>query len=53
MQRLFDALRGTLGSYLREAVHEGMDAVACLPVPHAHAFSSLLLLFGGLHCPFL
>jgi hypothetical protein len=34
MQRLFAALHGTLGSYLRSAFQEGSaDAVACLPVP--------------------
>jgi hypothetical protein len=36
MQRLSAALHGTLGSYLRDALHEGSaDAVACLPVPRA------------------
>jgi hypothetical protein len=36
MQRLSVALHGTLGSYLRDAFHEGSDdAVACLPVPRA------------------
>jgi hypothetical protein len=36
MQRLSAALRGTLGSYLRDALQEGIaDAVACLPVPRA------------------
>jgi hypothetical protein len=35
-QRLSVALHGTLGSYLRDALHEGIaDAVACLPVPRA------------------
>jgi hypothetical protein len=35
MQRLFVALHGTLGSCLRDALHEGgADAVACLHVPH-------------------
>jgi hypothetical protein len=34
MQRLFVALHGTLGSYLRDALHEGsVDVVACLLVP--------------------
>jgi hypothetical protein len=34
MQRLFAALHGTLGSYLRDAFQEGSaGAVACLPVP--------------------
>jgi hypothetical protein len=34
MQRLSAALHGTLGSYLRDALHEGSaDAVACLHVP--------------------
>jgi hypothetical protein len=36
MQRLFVALHGTLGSYLRDALKEGSaDAVACLHVPRA------------------
>jgi hypothetical protein len=36
MQRLFAAINGTLGSYLRDALHEGnADAVACLLVPRA------------------
>jgi hypothetical protein len=36
MQRLFLALYGTLGSYLRDALHEGSaDAMACLHVPRA------------------
>jgi hypothetical protein len=36
MQRLSAALHGTLGSYLRDAFHEGsVDAVACLLVPRA------------------
>jgi NAD-specific glutamate dehydrogenase len=36
MQRLYVALHGTMGSYLRDALHEGSaDAVACLPVPRA------------------
>jgi hypothetical protein len=36
MQRVFAALHGTLGSYLRDAFQEGSaDAVACLPVPRA------------------
>jgi hypothetical protein len=34
LQRLFAALHGTLGSYLRDALHEGIaEAVACLSVP--------------------
>jgi hypothetical protein len=33
MQRLFTDLHGTLGSYLRDALHEGsVDVVACLHV---------------------
>jgi NAD-specific glutamate dehydrogenase len=44
MQRLLDALHGTLGSYLRNALQEGsVDAVACLLVPRAQAFSCFLL----------
>jgi hypothetical protein len=36
MQRLSAALHGTLGSYLRDALHEGsVDVVACLLVPRA------------------
>jgi hypothetical protein len=36
MQRLSAALHGTLGSYLRDAFHEGSaHAVACLHVPRA------------------
>jgi hypothetical protein len=36
MQRLFDALHGTLGSYPRDHLQEGSaNAVACLPVPRA------------------
>jgi hypothetical protein len=34
MQRLYVALHGTLGSYLRDASQDGnADVVACLPVP--------------------
>jgi hypothetical protein len=36
MQRLFVALHGTLGSYLRDAFHVvSDDAMACLLVPRA------------------
>jgi NAD-specific glutamate dehydrogenase len=36
MQRLSDALHGTLGSYLSDALQEGSaNAVACHPVPWA------------------
>jgi hypothetical protein len=36
MQRLSPVLRGTLGSYLGDALHEGsVDIVACLPFPRA------------------
>jgi hypothetical protein len=36
MQRLSVSLHGTLGSYLRDALHEGSaDIVACLLVPRA------------------
>jgi hypothetical protein len=36
MQRLFVALHGTLGSYLRDGLQEGSaDIVACLPVSWA------------------
>jgi hypothetical protein len=44
LQRLFAALHGTLGSYLRDALQEGsVDALACLPVPRAYVFSSFIL----------
>jgi hypothetical protein len=36
MQRIFAALHGTLGSYLRDTSHEdSVDVVACLLVPRA------------------
>jgi hypothetical protein len=36
MQRRLVALHGTLGSYRRDALHEGsVDALACLHVPRA------------------
>jgi hypothetical protein len=36
MQRLFAALHGTLGYYLRDALQKGIaDVVACLHVPRA------------------
>jgi hypothetical protein len=36
MQHVSASLHGTMGSYLRDAFHEGSaDAVACLPVPRA------------------
>jgi hypothetical protein len=36
MQRLFTALHGTLGSYLRDALQEGkVDVVACYHVSRA------------------
>jgi hypothetical protein len=44
MQSLSAALHGTLISYLRDAFQEGSaDALACLPVPRAHVFSSFLM----------
>jgi hypothetical protein len=44
MQCICAFLHGILGSYLRDALHEGSaDAVACLPVPRAKVFSSFLL----------
>jgi hypothetical protein len=47
LQRLFDDLHGTLGSYFRDALHEGIAiAVACLRVPRALecvGFSSIFL----------
>jgi NAD-specific glutamate dehydrogenase len=44
-QRLSTVLHGRLGSYLRDALHEGsVDVVACLPRAQVFgAFSSLLL----------
>jgi hypothetical protein len=49
MQRISIAFHGTLGSYLRDAFQKGsVDAGACLPIPRAYVFSSLLLLLGGL-----
>jgi hypothetical protein len=55
LQRPFDALHGTLGPYLPDALHEGSaDGVACLPIPRgkAHgAFPSFsFYLIGGFHC---
>jgi hypothetical protein len=36
VQRLSAALHGTLGSYLRDDLHEGSaEDVACLPLPRA------------------
>jgi hypothetical protein len=44
MQRLSAVLHGTLGSYLRDAFHEGSTGVvACLSIPRALVFSSSLL----------
>jgi hypothetical protein len=44
MQHLSTVLHGSLGSYLRDALHEdNVDVAACLFVPRAWAFSSLLL----------
>jgi hypothetical protein len=45
MQRLSASLHGTLGSYRRDALQEGIvvDVVACLPFPWAfRIFPSLL-----------
>jgi hypothetical protein len=54
-ERLSAALHGTLGSYLRNALHEGNDdTVTCLHIPRAKAcgvFSFLLLC--DFHCFFL
>jgi hypothetical protein len=53
-QRLFAALSGTSGSYLRDALQEGsVDDVACLLAPRAKFFSPFFLSLGGLHCFFL
>jgi hypothetical protein len=55
---IFVALNGTLGSYLRDALHGGRaDDVACLPVPRAYVCRffppcSFILLCGS-HCFFL
>jgi hypothetical protein len=46
MQRLSDALHGTFDSYLRDALQEGSDAVACLPVPRAKVFTTSFFLFA-------
>jgi hypothetical protein len=44
MQRLYVALHGTLGSYLRDALHEGsVNVVTCLHVPRAWIFSAFIL----------
>jgi hypothetical protein len=43
MQHLFAALHNTLGSYLRDALHEGIvDAVACLGLRFPPSFLLLL-----------
>jgi hypothetical protein len=39
MQRFYAALHGTLGSYLRDALHAG----ACLHIPRAWVFPSFLI----------
>jgi hypothetical protein len=44
MQRLYVALHGTLGSYLRDTMQEGSaNVVACVHVPRALVFFSFLL----------
>jgi hypothetical protein len=46
IQRLCVALHGTLGSYLRDALHEGSaDAMACLHVPRVMVCGVFFLLF--------
>jgi hypothetical protein len=54
MQRLFYVLHGTLGSYLRDVLHEGrVTVVACLRAPWAFGFFDSRLvpcLAGGFHC---
>jgi NAD-specific glutamate dehydrogenase len=53
-QHLSAALHGTMGSYLRDAFHEGSaHGVACLHVPRASVFPLSFFLLGGLHCFFL
>jgi hypothetical protein len=53
LQRFFVVLHGTLGSYLRDALHEGgATLVACLPAPSSYAFvhACFLSFFaGGFH----
>jgi hypothetical protein len=57
MQRLSAALHGTLGSCLRDALHEGrVDVVACLHAPLAkvcRVFPSMLLFASWLSMLFL
>jgi hypothetical protein len=49
MQRIYAALHGTLGSYLRDALQEGSaETVACLPVPRAWACGGFFFI-GGFH----
>jgi hypothetical protein len=51
MRRLYAALHGTLGSYLRDALQEGsVDAVACLMFLGLRVFSLFFFLLGGLCC---
>jgi hypothetical protein len=46
MQRFSVVLHGALGSYLRDALHEGgAPAVACLPAPRSQA--SLLSIYSS------
>jgi cell shape-determining protein MreD len=53
MKRLYAALHGTLGSYLRDALHEGSaDVVACLHVPRASVFSFFILFTWWSPLPF-
>jgi hypothetical protein len=54
IQRLFAALHGTLGSYLCDALHEGIaHAEACLHVPRVYIFSFFLLFAWWLMLLFL
>jgi hypothetical protein len=54
MQRLSAVFHGTLGSYLRDALHEGSaDAMACLPALRAWVFPSFLLFAWWLMLLFL
>jgi hypothetical protein len=44
MQRLFAALHGAMGSYLRDALHDvSANTMACLHGPWAKFFSAFLL----------
>jgi hypothetical protein len=47
MQRVYVVLHGTLGSYLRDVLHEGGEAnVACLLAPRASAYLHVLFSYS-------